>query len=258
MNKINTDVNYRTMAGNARLVIIAEASHNPVSYKYEAIRALKQLKTAGFTHFAMEMLPIRIKEKIAYYQRTGKGFDVIRQHFKENWNRNSAATTGYGDLVQAANSLGMKIIALDMSIEMMDLIDGRCDWEEAEKGFCSDSHIQRNILWSDILNTYLKSDKNSKIVAFMHRYHAFSAGKKHIGLDTLMQQSFGIDNIRLIDYVGGIRCPDKRTCEGQSTEKQPLKEVYFSRKGAFIASPLPSFTVHIPDKRVSAEGVPLW
>jgi len=29
MSEINTDVNYKTMAGNARLVIIAEPSHNP-------------------------------------------------------------------------------------------------------------------------------------------------------------------------------------------------------------------------------------
>ncbi len=72
MSKINTDVNYKTMAGNARLVIIAESSHNPLSYKYEAVKALKQLKTAGFTHFAMEMLPLYIKDKIEFYQRTGK------------------------------------------------------------------------------------------------------------------------------------------------------------------------------------------
>ena len=102
------------------------------------------------------------------------------------------------------------------------------------------------------------SDENTRIVAFMHRYHAFSTGKKHIGIDALMQQNLGSDHIKLIDYVGGIRCPDKRTCEGQSKEEQPLKDVYFYRKGAFIPSLLPSYTVHIPEKRVSAEGVPLW
>ncbi|MBE0380076.1 hypothetical protein [Pseudoalteromonas prydzensis] len=44
MNKINTDVNYRTMAGNARLVMLGESSHNPAIYKFEAIKALKELK----------------------------------------------------------------------------------------------------------------------------------------------------------------------------------------------------------------------
>lgn len=55
MNKINTNVNYRTMAGNARLVMLGESSHIPVGYKYEAIKALRQLKTAGYTHLAIEM-----------------------------------------------------------------------------------------------------------------------------------------------------------------------------------------------------------
>ena len=70
MNKINTDVNYRTMAGNARLVMLGESSHNTAGYKYEAIKTLKQLKGAGFTHFAMEMLPRSMQEKIEFYQRT--------------------------------------------------------------------------------------------------------------------------------------------------------------------------------------------
>ena len=66
MNKINTDVNYRTMAGNARLVMLGESSHSAAAYKYEAIKAIRQLKAAGFTHFAMEMLPLKIKEKIEF------------------------------------------------------------------------------------------------------------------------------------------------------------------------------------------------
>ena len=47
-------------------------SHNPAIYKYEAIKALRQLKTTGFTHFAIEMLPRSMQEKIEFYQRTGK------------------------------------------------------------------------------------------------------------------------------------------------------------------------------------------
>ena len=41
MNKINTDVNYKTMAGNARLVMLGESSHSTAGYKYEAIKAIK-------------------------------------------------------------------------------------------------------------------------------------------------------------------------------------------------------------------------
>ena len=248
MNKVNTDVNYRKMAGNARLVIIAESSHNPVSYKYEAIRALKQLKAAGFTHFAMEMLPLHINEKIEFYQKTGKGFDAIKQYFKDNWNWNNAASTGYAELVKAANDLGLKIIPLDMPIEMMDLIDERCSWEDANTGSCSDSHIQRNQMWASILKTNLQMDKSARIVAFMHRYHAFNAGNKHIGIDSLML-SMNVNSMSIIEYVGGAICSDNGICEGQSDESKSLQDTYFYRKGAFIPSPMPSFTVHLPQKK---------
>ena len=257
MNKINTDVNYRTMAGNASLVIIAESSHNPASYKYEAIRALKQLRVAGFTHFAMEMLPLKIKEKIDFYQQTGKGFDAIKQHFKKEWDWNSATSTGYAELVKAANALGMKIVPLDMPIEMMDKIDSTCNWEKAETGSCSDSHIKRNEMWADILQNSLKLNKESRIVAFMHRWHAFKAGDYHFGLDQLML-NMQIHNIRLIDYIGGITCSDANICKGQSDEDKSLKEIYFYRKGAFKVSPVLSFTVHIPQRRISPEGALTW
>ena len=247
MSKINTDVNYRIMAGNARLVIIAESSHNPVSYKYEAIKALKQLKAAGFTHFAMEMLPIKIKEKIDFYQRTGKGFDVIYKHFRENWYWNGAASTGYGELVKAANSLGMKIIPLDMPVEVMDKIDGRCTWEDADGGLCTDSHIQRNQMWASILSSTLKIEKGSRIVAFMHRYHAFNAGNRHIGVDSILL-NLKISGISIIDYIGGMTCKDSGVCEGEGDLKKPLRETYFYRKGAFLPSPVPSYTVHLPEQ----------
>ncbi|MDQ2044912.1 ChaN family lipoprotein [Pseudoalteromonas sp. 20-92] len=249
MNKINMDVNYRTMAGNARLVIIAESSHSPVSYKYEAIKALKQLKAAGFTHFAMEMLPVKIKEKIDFYQRTGKGFDVIKQHFKSKWNWTNASSTGYGELVKAANSLGMKIIPLDMPIEMMDEIDGRCNWEQADTGSCTDSHIERNHMWADILSKSLKLEKGSRIVTFMHRYHAFHAGNKHIGIDSIML-NLKVSRISIIEYIGGVTCNDNGVCKGEADAEKPLRETYFYRKGTYIPSLLPSYTVHIPEKAI--------
>ncbi len=249
MSKINTDVNYKTMAGNARLVIIAESSHNPLSYKYEAIKALKQLKTAGFTHFAMEMLPLYIKDKIEFYQRTGKGFDAIKKHFQEDWNWNDAASTGYSELVRAANSLGMKIVPLDMSTEMMDEIDGRCNWEQADNSTCMDSHIQRNQMWANIFNAELKRTHSTRIVAFMHRYHAFNAGNKHIGIDSIML-SLNVSSISLIEYIGGVTCFNNGVCEGQSNADKSLRKVYFSRKGSFIPSPFPSYTVHLPEKKL--------
>ncbi|WP_246019491.1 hypothetical protein [Corallincola spongiicola] len=75
---IETNVDYKTMAGDARLVLIGESMHNVPGYKLEAIKAIKQLKLAGFTHFAIEMLPKNMQEKIAFYQRTGQSSQRCR------------------------------------------------------------------------------------------------------------------------------------------------------------------------------------
>ncbi|MCG7544967.1 ChaN family lipoprotein [Pseudoalteromonas sp. MM17-2] len=257
MNKINKDVDYRKMAGNARLVLLAESSHSPMSYKYEAIKALKQLKAIGINYFAMEMLPIKLKEEIDHYQRTGIGLKKIKNFLDKNWNWNIASVTGYVDLIKTANSLGMKILPLDIPYELMDEYDKNCEWEKAAANKCDDSHIRRNDLWADILANKLKSDKNIKIVAFMHRYHAFKASDAHLGIDELML-TLNISQIRIIDYVGGLTCSTLTACEGESSEEEPLSQMYFVRKGAYVDSRVPSFTVHIPEKRLTANRGLTW
>ncbi|WP_432455205.1 hypothetical protein ACRRS0_07055 [Agarivorans sp. QJM3NY_29] len=41
---IKQNVDYKTMAGNARLILLGESTHSVAAYKIEAIKALKQLK----------------------------------------------------------------------------------------------------------------------------------------------------------------------------------------------------------------------
>ncbi|MCG7565790.1 hypothetical protein MHM95_05755 [Pseudoalteromonas sp. CnMc7-15] len=257
MNKINEDVNYRKMAGNSRLFIISESSHHPAAYKYEAIRALKELKKAGFTHFAMEMLPLSLREKVNTYQQTGKGLETLKHHFDQNWSWTSGAATGYLELVKAASSLGLKVVPLDMPIELMDIIENKCNWNQVESEGCRDSHTHRNYLWAEIINETLSKSPQYKVVAYMHRYHAFKAGVKHLGMDSIMRAS-GVNRIRVVDYVGGLACFSKSYCEGQSDEEGSLSQQYFYKKGSAIDSRLPTFTVHLPERKVSQEGALSW
>ena len=123
MNKINTDVNYKTMAGNARLVMLGESNHNTAGYKYEAIKAIKQLKAAGFTHFAIEMLPQSMKEQVAFYQRTGKGFEVIQRYFNDNWAWGYLVPHGWHAVEAASYQEGIDTLIQKQGIHNVVFVD---------------------------------------------------------------------------------------------------------------------------------------
>ncbi|WP_077342359.1 ChaN family lipoprotein [Pseudocolwellia agarivorans] len=253
MNKINTDVNYRTMAGNARLLMLGESSHNAAIYKYEAIKALRQLKAAGFTHFAIEMLPLYMQEKIELYQRTGKGFKVIQQYFDEYWNRGYLVPKSYGDLVKAAREIGLKIVALDLTLDEMIAIDDSCDFEMARTGSCSTSHSVRNMVWTQNISNILKQSNQNRVVAFMHRWHAVSSNFQ-VGLDTLVIDQ-GILKIKFIDFIGGKACRTINNCEGYSDEDGELKNKYFYSEGFPFKHAVTAYQVHIPENGFKIGGL---
>ena len=43
---------------------------------------------------------------------------------------------------------------------------------------------------------------------------------------------------------------DNGICKGEADVEKPLRETYFYRKGTYIPSSLPSYTVHIPEKAI--------
>ena len=257
MNKINTDVNYKTMAGNARLVMLGESSHSAAGYKYEAIKAIRQLKAAGFTHFAMEMLPRYMQEKIDFYQRTGKGFDSIQQFFDKYWFHGYFTAHAYAELVKASRDLGLKIVALDVYIETMEVMDSVCPSAKALTGKCFDAHTFRNALWAYNLARILKSSNQNKIVAFMSRWHAVKNLKYQIGVDSLIKEH-GIQNVRFIDFIGGLACYSDRSCEGMSSQNNDLKAKYFYKEGFPHENTVKSFQVHLPEKRINSDGSFQW
>lgn len=253
MNKINTDVNYRTMAGNARLVMLGESSHNPAIYKYEAIKALKQLKAAGFTHFAIEMLPRSMQEKIEFYQRTGKGFNQIQQYFNENWAWGYLVPKAYGELVKVARDIGLKIVALDVTPELMEEMDKACSYSQYTTGKCKSTHSVRNENWAGLIANILSYSKEHRVIAFMHRWHAIKASEYELGIDTIIK-TLGVNHIRYIDFIGGIACLTERDCKGYSDEASSLKKLYFFRRGLPFKSAVQSYQVHIPESGLMRDG----
>jgi hypothetical protein len=59
-----------------------------------------------------------------------------------------------------------------------------------------------------------------------------------------------VSRISIIEYIGGSTCIDNGVCKGEGDVDKPLRETYFYRKGTYIPSSLPSYTVHIPEKAI--------
>ncbi len=240
------------MAGSARLVMLGESSHNPAIYKYEAIKALRQLKAAGFTHFAIEMLPRSMQEKVEFYQRTGKGFGEIQKYFDDNWAWGYTVPAAYGELVKSARDIGLKLVALDLTLAEMDSIDSSCPSKLAEEEECFDSHTRRNLVWVENIVKILNQKKKNRVIAFMHRWHALRGTSYQEGLDTLVVTE-GISKVRYIDFVGGIACYSKRSCEGFSDEQGSLKNEYFYRENVSLETAIKTYQVHLPEKSLMLE-----
>jgi uncharacterized iron-regulated protein len=257
MSQINKDVNYKKIAGDARLVMIGESSHSTEAYKYEAMKALKQLKAAGFTHFAIEMLPRIMQESIDFYQRTGNGFNVIQKYFDQYWTHGYLVPHSYGELVKTARTVGLKIIALDITVDEMSMLDDACSYDNAKAKLCFDTHTKRNISWASTIGNILKESNQNRVVAFMSRWHAVEAAAFQEGLDTLVKKQ-GVRKVRFIDYIGGITCLSERDCRNTSNENSDLKQEYFYREGFPHKAAVMSFQVHIPEKRVSSSSALVW
>ncbi|WP_246019492.1 hypothetical protein [Corallincola spongiicola] len=142
-----------------------------------------------------------------------------------------------------------------MSVEQMAVFDKRCSYDQAKAKMCINTHTKRNIDWSENITSILKESATHRVVAFMHRFHAVSSAQFQPGVDSLMQKQ-NIRKIRFIDFTGGFFCRNENNCMDFSDETEALKNKYFYRvhRKINIEPTVKSFQVHLPTKRVNADG----
>lgn len=116
MVAIKRPVNYLEMfPRNIQVAIFGESTHHQQAYKTELMESLPELKRAGFTHLALEMLPFTIQDKL---NRRPKNKHLIKDYIMNVWYRgNEGATLSIFKLIDRAHNIGMKIVGLDISLE---------------------------------------------------------------------------------------------------------------------------------------------
>ncbi|MEL0606627.1 hypothetical protein V6250_21165, partial [Pseudoalteromonas undina] len=66
----------------------------------------------------------------------------------DNWRWGYGVPNRYLEVVNAARELGLKIIALDLTLDELDLIDASCSYNNSVAGNCFYSHTIRNMVWT--------------------------------------------------------------------------------------------------------------
>jgi len=256
-NKNRLAVNYAAMTQTAKVVILGEAAHHQEDYKNEVIRAIKDLKVLGFTHLAMEMLPLSAQHDIDVYNRTGTRGNKILSLLQRDWSYGASGSIpgALFNILAAARTVGMKIVPLDMPYELMQSIDRKCSNTLHRQGRCEDSHLSRNSLWTKSIASLV--EQGNKVVCFTHYLHGIRRWENDMGLRTLLNNK-GISSV-VIKLDGGVYCPTKTRCEQNSqSEEEPYNKqrFYFKVNNLFTPSPVPGvkyqiehadFIVHLPE-----------
>lgn len=192
-------VNYLEMFPRSiQVAIFGELDHNTGLYKSELLNALPELRRAGFTHLAMEMLPIFLQKELSRYP-ANKG--KVKAFLTKYWQWGSDANVmAFLKIIDKAHSLGMKIVGLDLAPEEHAKYD-TCSTDELYnlngKVCANSSHLERNKVWTNLMHDL--AQKGARIVAFMHHWHAvenlyFETGVKEL----LAQKNIKSATIRMI------------------------------------------------------------
>ncbi len=153
----------KLLVKDSRLIYITEA-HPEVTTKEFLKDTLKFFKDQGVTHLGMEMFNSNRQKDIDQYQGRGSESDVkrIKELLDNEWGW-MPVTEYYFDVIKLANSLGIKIVAIDGR----HLYPVEANKKEAER----EAHIAKNI------KKVLGEDNQNKMVTLVGSKHGYREGK---------------------------------------------------------------------------------
>jgi len=108
-------LDYKTiLSSNVRFFFFGEA-HDDVASKQNLKSKLSLMKSLGFTHLAMEMLPTWYQETVDEYLEYGTGLDKLDEYLKYDWDFSPGSAEAYLELIKEAKRVGLKVLAIGIS-----------------------------------------------------------------------------------------------------------------------------------------------
>jgi len=183
INKHKEPINYAELWKKETPVLFIGERHTLKSDKDEIIKSLPEFKKLGVTHLAMEMLQEKQQKIIDDYLAGKVARDKVLKIFKNGWNKGPGIPEKYMELIDAAKSNGIRILAIDLYTKY-----------DTGKFF-----RKRNTNWARIAEAILK-DKKARIL--------FYCGQSHSGYNKVddsaneILKKIGIKS-KVVEFAGG-------------------------------------------------------
>lgn len=184
-------VDYAKLWENETPVLFIGERHTLKSDKDEIIRSLPMLKKLGMTHLAMEMLREEQQQIVDNYLAGKITREKVLEIFKDGWDKGPGIPEKYMELLDAAKSNGMRILAIDL-------------YTASSEYSTEEFFRKRNANWARIAESVLK-DKKAKIL--------FYCGQSHSGYNKVddsaneILEKMGIRS-KVIEFAGGEVAPE--------------------------------------------------
>jgi len=193
-------VNYAKMLPRTvPVALFGEMSHYNSAYQLEIIEILPELKSLGFTHLALEMIPYDEQEKLNNFYKSDANAKELQEFIEGHWSWGEdnpiPAHKMLFKIIETARSLDMKIVGLDMPVDQHKQYD-ICTTDEMfyDKTCKQSSHLARNHVMTNIIEDIVKN--GGRCIAFMHYFHAVFRHEFETGIGMLLKQK-GIKSITI-------------------------------------------------------------
>jgi hypothetical protein len=145
------DADYTYLFKLAPIMLFGEY-HGSKAAKKEVIQNMNKFRRLGITHFATEMLPLSMQPATDRYCSIGDNLDEVKAYHQKEFSRLGKNFPDlYLGMIDAAKSLGMKVIALDLD-----------NVEETPE--------VRNKAWAQLL-ARIQTSPSSKVLAYCGSGH---------------------------------------------------------------------------------------
>lgn len=146
------DLDYKNVLKDHKVTLLGE-HHKDNAAKEHVAEYAKNMKDAGATHFAVEMIPQKMQPTLDKFMKGDKeARKEIQDYLNKTWDQSYPGTgEKYMKMLDAVKDSGLKIVGMD--------INGHID--KGEKG-----RTERDQAWANSISNILKNDPNAKVVAY--------------------------------------------------------------------------------------------
>ncbi len=146
------EIDYKNVLKDQKVTLIGE-DHKDFSAKQHVADSAENMKAAGVTHFAMEMIPQEMQSSLDKFSNGDKGArEELKNYLMNTWDKSYPGTgEKYMQMLDSMKNAGIKVVGTDIN-------------KHTEK--TEEDRKSRDRAWAGSIANILKEDPNAKVVAY--------------------------------------------------------------------------------------------